>query len=131
MKILAWNVQGLGNDWTFRILHDYVQQYSPSLVFLSETLSSKDQMERVRSMLGYSGMLTWEREGRSGGLSLLWSDSVTVQLLSGSKGHIDVMVTALNSTCWRFTGLYGNPDTSLRTQFWNLLKRLGDSFSMP
>ncbi|KAL5550226.1 hypothetical protein UlMin_000402 [Ulmus minor] len=28
MKILAWNVQGLGNDWTFRILHDYVQQYS-------------------------------------------------------------------------------------------------------
>ncbi|KAL5579036.1 hypothetical protein UlMin_011478 [Ulmus minor] len=131
MNILAWNVQGLGNDWTFRILHDYVQQYSPSLVFLSETLSSKAQMERLRSKLGYSGMLTWEREGRSGGLCLLWSDSITVQLLSGSKGHIDVMVTSLNSTCWRFTGLYGNPDTSLRSQFWNLMKRLGDSSSLP
>ncbi|KAL5546632.1 hypothetical protein UlMin_006319 [Ulmus minor] len=131
MNILAWNVQGLGNDWTFRILHDHVQQYSPSLVFLSETISSKAQMERLSSKLGYSGMLTWEREGRSGGLCFLWSDSITVQLLSGSKGHIDVMVTFLNSTCWRFTGLYGNPDTSLRPQFWDLMKRLGDSSSLP
>ena len=100
-------------------------------MFLSETLSSKSQIERLRSKLGYSGMLTWEREGRSGRLCLLWSDSISVQLFSGSKGHIDVMVTSLNSTCWRFTSLYGNPDTSLRSQFWNLMKRLGDSSSLP
>ncbi|KAL5538246.1 hypothetical protein UlMin_044727 [Ulmus minor] len=131
MNILAWNVQGLGNDWTFRILHAYVQQYSPSLVFLSETLSSNAQMEHLRFKLGYSGMLTWGREGRSGGLCLLWSDSITVQLLSGSKGHIDVVVSSPNSTCWRFTGLYGNPDTSLRPQFWDLMKRLKDSSSLP
>ncbi|KAL5549098.1 hypothetical protein UlMin_004329 [Ulmus minor] len=76
-------------------------------------------------------MLSWEREGRSSGLCLLWSDSICVQLLSGSKGYIDVMVTSHDSTCWCFIGLYGNPDTSLKTQSWNLLKRLGDSFSMP
>ncbi|KAL5555260.1 hypothetical protein UlMin_037496 [Ulmus minor] len=58
-----------------------------------------------------------EREGRSGGLCLLWSNSI----------HI----TSHDSTCWRFTDLYGNPDTSLRTQFWTLLKRLGDASSMP
>ncbi|KAL5572899.1 hypothetical protein UlMin_022496 [Ulmus minor] len=131
MNILVWNVQGLGNDWTFHILHDYVQQYSPPLVFLSETLSSKPQMERLRVKLGFSGMLLWEKEGRSGGLCLLWSDSISVQLLSGSKGHIDVKVSSEDSTCWRFTGLYGNPDTSLRNHFWNLLKRLGDSSTLP
>ncbi|KAL5556024.1 hypothetical protein UlMin_038260 [Ulmus minor] len=131
MNILAWNVQGLGNDWTFQILHDYVQQYSPLLVFLSETLCSKSQMERWRVKLDYTGMLIWEKEGRSGGLCLFWSDSITVQLLSGSKGHIDVKVTSPNSSGWCFTGLYGNPDTSLRSQFWNLLRRLGDSSSMP
>ena len=27
--------------------------------------------------------------------------------------------------------MYGNPDTTLRTQFWDLLKRLGDSQSLP
>ncbi|KAL5575135.1 hypothetical protein UlMin_016834 [Ulmus minor] len=93
------------------------------------TLSA--QMERVRVRLGYTGLLTWDREGRSGGLCLLWSDTIHVQLLSGSRGHIDVQVTSHDSTCWRFTGLYGNPDTSLRTQFWTLLKRLGDASPMP
>ncbi|KAL5570730.1 hypothetical protein UlMin_020327 [Ulmus minor] len=131
MNILAWNVQGLGNDWTFQILHGYVQQYSLSLVFLSETLSSKNQMERLRIKLGFSGMLLWEKEGRSGGLCLLWSDTINVQLLSGSKGHIDVRVFSSDSNCWRFTGLYGSPDTSLRHQFWNLMKRLGDSSTFP
>ncbi|KAL5540880.1 hypothetical protein UlMin_043272 [Ulmus minor] len=119
-----------GNDWTFQILHDYMQHYSPSFVFMSETLCSKSQMERFRIKLGYTGMLLWEREGRSGSLCLFWSDNISVQLRSGSKGHIDIMVTSQNSNCWRFTGLYGNPDSSLRTQFWNLLKRLGDSSPM-
>ncbi|KAL5555663.1 hypothetical protein UlMin_037899 [Ulmus minor] len=131
MNILAWNVQGLGNNWTFQILHEYVQQYSPPLVFLSETLCSKSQMERWRIKLGFTGMLIWEKEGRSGGLCLFWSDTISVQLLSGSKGHIDVLVTSHNSPCWRFTGLYGNLDSSLRTHFWNLLKRLGDSSDLP
>ncbi|KAL5574518.1 hypothetical protein UlMin_016217 [Ulmus minor] len=130
MNILAWNVQGLG-DWTFQILHGYVQQYSPSLVFLSETLSSKNQMERLRIKLGFSGMLLWEKEGKSGGICLLWSDSIDVQLLSGSKGHIDVRVSSDDSNCWHFTGLYGSPDTSFRNQFWNLMKRLGDSSTLP
>ncbi|KAL5537605.1 hypothetical protein UlMin_045703 [Ulmus minor] len=76
-------------------------------------------------------MLIWEKEGRSGGLCLFWSDTISVQLLSGSKGHIDVLVTSHNSLCWRFTGLYGNPDSSLRIHFWNLLKRLGDSSYLP
>ncbi|KAL5550690.1 hypothetical protein UlMin_000866 [Ulmus minor] len=103
----------------------------PAAAPTSSSQQYSSQMERVRSMLEYSGMLTWEREGRSSGLCLLWSDSITVQLLSGSKRHIDVMVTSLNSICWHFTGLYGNPDTSLRSQFWNLMKRLGDSSSLP
>ncbi|KAL5570907.1 hypothetical protein UlMin_020504 [Ulmus minor] len=88
-------------------------------------------MERIRVQLGFSGMLIWEKEGRSGGLCLFWSTGVDVQLLSGSKGHIDVIVTTHNSLSWRFTGLYGNPDSSLRTHSWDLLKHLGDCHSLP
>ena len=70
MNALVWNVQGLGNVRTFQILREYVQQYSPQLVFLSETLCSKPHLERIRVQLGFSGMLIWEKEGRSGGLCL-------------------------------------------------------------
>lgn len=108
-----------------------MQQYSPCLVFLSETLSSKPYLERLRVKLGYSGLLTWEKEGRSGGLCLLWSDSIKVQLLSGSKGHIDMLISSHDNSTSHFTGLYRNPDASLRTHFWSLMKRLGDLHSFP
>ncbi|KAL5574982.1 hypothetical protein UlMin_016681 [Ulmus minor] len=115
MNALVWNVRGLGNDRTFQILREYEQQYSPQLVFLSETLCSKPHMERIRVQLGFSGMLIWEKEGRSGGLCLYWSTGADVQLLLGSKGHIDVIVTTHNSL----------------THSWDLLKRLGDCHSLP
>ncbi|KAL5573135.1 hypothetical protein UlMin_022732 [Ulmus minor] len=125
MNILVWNVRGLGNTRTFQILREHVQQFCPSLIFLSETLCSKSYLERIRVKLNFFGMVTWEKEGRSGGLCLLWADSVEVRLLTGSKGHIDAIISSHDNLNWRFTGMYGNPDTSLRTQFWDLLKRLG------
>ncbi|KAL5544921.1 hypothetical protein UlMin_008705 [Ulmus minor] len=131
MNILVWNVRGLGNTRTFQILRDHVQQFCPSLVFLSETLCSKSYLEQIRVKLNFSGLVTWEKEGRSGGLCLLWAESVDVRLLSGSKGHIDAVISSHDNPTWRFTGMYGNPDTSLRTQFWDLMKRLGDSHSLP
>ncbi|KAL5565680.1 hypothetical protein UlMin_028844 [Ulmus minor] len=131
MNILVWNVPGLGNTRTFQILRDHVQQFCPSLVFLSETLCSKSYLEQIQVKLNFSGLVTWEKEGRSGGLCLLWTDSVDVRLLTGSKGHIDAIISSHDNSKWRFTGMYGNPDTTLRTQFWDLMKRLGDSHSLP
>ncbi|KAL5547185.1 hypothetical protein UlMin_006872 [Ulmus minor] len=131
MNILVLNVRGLGNTRTFQILRDHVQQFCPSLVFLSETLCSKSYLEQIRVKLNFSGMVTWEKEGRSGGLCLLWADSVDVCLLTGSKGHIDAIISSHDNPNWHFTGMYGNPDTSLRTQFWDLMKWLGDSHSLP
>ncbi|KAL5538919.1 hypothetical protein UlMin_042378 [Ulmus minor] len=85
----------------------------------------------MRVKLRFSGMVTWEKEGRSGRICLLWTDSVDVHLLNGSKGHIDAIISSHNNLKWRFTEMYGNPDTTLRTHFWDLLKRLGDSQSLP
>ncbi|KAL5574256.1 hypothetical protein UlMin_023853 [Ulmus minor] len=85
----------------------------------------------MRVKLGFSGMITWEKEGRSGRLCLFWTDSVDVHLLNGSKGHINAIIFSHDNLKWRFTEMYGNPDTMLRTHFWDLLKRLGDSQSLP
>ncbi|KAL0292084.1 UNVERIFIED_CONTAM: hypothetical protein Scaly_2605700 [Sesamum calycinum] len=62
---------------------------------------------------------------RSGGLALLWQKSIEVQLQSFSSYHMDVSVR-LNEVgdWWRFTGIYGEPDTGKRFEFWNLLCRL-------
>lgn len=88
-------------------------------------------MECIRVQLGFFGMLIWDKEGRSGGLCLYWTTGADVQLLSCSKGHIDLIVTTHNNLSWRFTSLYGNPDSSLRTHTWDLMKHLGDCHSLP
>ncbi|KAK4393459.1 hypothetical protein Sango_1816700 [Sesamum angolense] len=65
--------------------------------------------------------------GKSGGLALLWPKQVNVLLQSFSHHHIDVSIQLLDSPFWwRFTGLYGEPDTGQREITWKLLSRLHD-----
>ena len=68
-------------------------------------------MEVVRVKLGFSSKLVVNSAGRNGGLCLLWSDGVGVDLLSYSSFHIDVMVSFNPLKVWRFTGFYENPDS--------------------
>ncbi|KAL0461292.1 UNVERIFIED_CONTAM: hypothetical protein Slati_0016800 [Sesamum latifolium] len=66
-----------------------------------------------------------DSHGRSGGLALLWDKSVCCVLRSFSQYHIDVNVHADDdSSPWRFTEFYGEPDTSKRKSSWNLLASL-------
>ena len=46
-------------------------------------------MESVKVKLGFSSKLVVDSVGNSGGLCLLWSDSIDVSLLSFSQFHID------------------------------------------
>ncbi|CAL5332800.1 unnamed protein product [Camellia sinensis] len=70
--------------------------------------------------------------GLAGGLALLWPAGIQVRVQSYSVGHIDAFVEAgLGDQTWRFTGFYGNPDTSLRKDSWALLRRLAGCFQMP
>ncbi|KAL5819042.1 hypothetical protein ACOSQ4_022884 [Xanthoceras sorbifolium] len=96
-----------------------------------ETLSNKDRMEQLRLFLGFSGKLVVECVGRSGGLVLFWSDQLDINLLSFSLFHIDVSVSVVRSSPWRFTGFYGSPEASQRHNAWLLLNRLYGMSSLP
>ncbi|KAL0402426.1 UNVERIFIED_CONTAM: hypothetical protein Slati_4272500 [Sesamum latifolium] len=55
---------------------------------------------------------------------------IQVLLQHYSNNHIDVSVQLDDSQeWWRFTGFYGEPDTSKRELSWNLLSRLHDQSS--
>ncbi|KAL8534891.1 hypothetical protein ACS0TY_010793 [Phlomoides rotata] len=61
--------------------------------------------------------------GSSGGLALFWTNEIHCDLRSYSIGHIDILVSGLQFS-WRFTGIYGNPNTHLRKHTWDLLRKL-------
>lgn len=53
MNLLCWNCQGIGNPWIVNGLKGVVSLNHPSLIFLSETRSTVDEMDTVRKQLGW------------------------------------------------------------------------------
>ncbi|BFG30893.1 hypothetical protein CerSpe_171670 [Prunus speciosa] len=131
MTILCWNVRGLGNPRTFRALRYLLRDKNPDVIFLSETKKTIQQMAGVSAQLGAIGQFSVSRNGRAGGLALLWRHGVKVSIRSFSSGHIDAMIEGVTQNCFRFTGFYGNPDLASRKHSWELLHRLADGYSGP
>nr|POE55621.1 hypothetical protein CFP56_77036 [Quercus suber] len=79
MKLLAWNCKGLGNQLAIQELVDIVQAQDPMVVFLSETLSNREQMVRIKEKLEFDDLFIVPNDGRGGGLALLWKGSIKVK----------------------------------------------------
>ena len=69
MRAISWNYQGLGNPRSVRALHDLVRCWNPKIVFLMETKSKKNRMERIKNRFGFSNGLIMPSVGRSGGIA--------------------------------------------------------------
>jgi hypothetical protein len=62
------------------------------VLFLSETLTKAHKMERIRTLLKYDSCLSIDVEGRSGGLSVMWKDSVKCRVMNYSINFINLIV---------------------------------------
>ncbi|KAL0408431.1 UNVERIFIED_CONTAM: putative mitochondrial protein [Sesamum radiatum] len=124
MIVMSWNCQGIGAPWTVQSLRDMVRSFNPDLVFLMETKCNSRRFDTIKRMIDMHG-LTVDPVGRSGGLALLWKKSVIVSIQSYSNRHIDASVQIDDQQqTWRFSGIYGEPETSNRKKTWELLARL-------
>ncbi|KAL0435720.1 UNVERIFIED_CONTAM: hypothetical protein Sradi_0279900 [Sesamum radiatum] len=124
MSLLVWNCRGLGGSWTVQTLGSLIRVNNPSLVFLTKTKCTSRRIENLKRQLDMNGFSVPAR-GMSGGLAVLWLKSANVQLQTYSQNHIDLSVQLEGSpSCWRFTGLYGEPEASRRDLTWQLLARL-------
>jgi hypothetical protein len=123
MNLLSWNCWGLGNLRTVRELRRMVKDKKPKIVFLMETKARAKRMERVRSQLGFEHMLVVDYVGKSGGLALLWTTEVDVEIQNYSYRHINAKVCSTQSNfVWKLTGFYGHPEASKRIEAWQLLR---------
>ena len=89
MSSLSWNCRGLGNPRAIQILKDIVQLKKLRIIFLIETLSKLDKIERIKNQLGYEGSHVIEYEGHSEGLALLWKGTDFVKNLGFSSNFVD------------------------------------------
>ncbi|KAL5571254.1 hypothetical protein UlMin_020851 [Ulmus minor] len=124
MKLLVWNVQGIGNPWTSNSLLSLVKIHDPDILFLIETKMDSRNVLFLRNKLGFCDDFSVSRVGLSGGLSLMWKANCVVNVCSSSSFFIDAWISSTDILPWRFSGFYGNPDSNHRGHSWELLRRL-------
>ncbi|KAL9658997.1 hypothetical protein QQ045_028256 [Rhodiola kirilowii] len=111
-----------GRPRTVRALREAVRSLSPQIIGLLETKKRAVDIESLRCKLGFQNGFGVSCKGRSGGLALLWDDTVCVEVSNYSFWHIDVVIR--DNGVWRLSLFYGNPAVNMRRESWNLLRKL-------
>ena len=93
MNAISWNCSGLGNPLTVNNLQKVVLEKDPTLVFLMETKFDVLEMDGVKRKIERQQGLVIPSIKKAGGLALLWRNSLQVDILSYSPGHIDAIVS--------------------------------------
>ncbi|XP_060968579.1 uncharacterized protein LOC115710349 [Cannabis sativa] len=131
MNCISWNCRGLGNPRACQFLKDIVVQKKPNFIFLSESLCKKDVIERLRVQLCFEGSFCVEAQCHKGGIALLWKAQEEVRLLQYAHNFIDAEIVMHNTIPWRLTGIYGEPNRSLRFNTWKLIHDLAIFSQLP
>uniref|UniRef100_A0A2N9I5D1 Reverse transcriptase domain-containing protein n=1 Tax=Fagus sylvatica TaxID=28930 RepID=A0A2N9I5D1_FAGSY len=117
--------------WTVQELASMVRVKAPSAVFLTETWSNDDYLEKIRCLLHFSSKLVVHSHNKGGGLVLFWNDEFNLTIKSYSPCHIDAIIREGSANAWRLTGVYGAPETHRRDETWALLRHLNTMFHLP
>ena len=124
MRIMSWNCQGLGNTPTVRHLQGIHGQYSPEIIFLSETKSRRGYLESIVEKMGFHDIVSIDARGKSGGLAVMWKEACRVETLQANNRVIDLKVEWQNHTFY-LTCVYGDPVKSKRGEVWERISRIG------
>ena len=131
MNLLVWNCRGLGNLRTERELVSILRAKDPSVVFIAETWADEARLERTLSNINFDQKWVVPRTTRGGGLVLFWKNSVNLTVVESHKYYIDAIINKNGDNEWRFTGFYGEPDSSRRNEAWAKLRSLNSSQNIP
>lgn len=93
-------------------------------MFLAETWADNARLETVQRNIDFEHKWSVPKEGRGGGIALFWKASVNLEVVDSSNYYIDILIEKGTDNEWRFTGFYGEPETSRRTEAWDSLRSL-------
>ena len=131
MKILSWNVRGLGNTRAHLEVKNILQTHKPQILFFCETKLRAAQAREECRRLSIENCFAVNRMGLKGGLALCWNAEVLVTITSYSNHHMDAVVQLENGKQWRCTGIYRHPEMQQKQQTWMLLSRLSGLSNLP
>ena len=130
IKILIWNVQGVGNK--ISTIRDLVRVHRPSMLVLVETHISGAQATNVCDRIGFSGKLRVEAQGFAGGIWMFWrEEDIGVTAYGSSSQHLTVEIKKTGDDPWLFSAVYASPDSNLKRDLWAELENIRRNYNGP
>ncbi|KAI9096746.1 hypothetical protein K1719_025925 [Acacia pycnantha] len=132
MSIITWNCQGASDKKFPSIFKFFVANYKPVIFVLVEPRISGPRADKVIKKLGFLHSHRVEASGFSGGIWILWSSKVSLNILVNQVQfvHMEVCWNNLNSK-FLFTTIYGSPQSQYRKFLWQDLDQIAANLSFP
>ncbi|KAJ8772685.1 hypothetical protein K2173_027862 [Erythroxylum novogranatense] len=124
IKFLYWNCRGAASMEFRAVLKDFVSVHQADAVVLAEPKISGMRATRVTQQLGFNNVFRLDAQGFSGGLWLLWKDTLDkVTVVASGCGYIHLRISRRDGCVWFYTfeKLGGTPfdfRRSARFQQW-------------
>lgn len=124
---LSW----LANPRTIRFLQEIVNQFRPSLIFLSETLVKQQKVNSVCKLIHFVSCFVIDAQGHGGGVGLMWKNEGGIIFKGSSKHFMDFEVACEQVGWWQYTGFYGCPERERRRESSGLIRELASRSKLP
>ncbi|XP_028105623.1 uncharacterized protein LOC114304685 [Camellia sinensis] len=135
MKILSWNVRGLGRPEKRGNIKSLVRERCVDVLFLQETKRSSMDDHFVKTIWPYEELefLLVDLEGSAGGLLCIWKPQVfeLKGCCSSSKNFIILSGMSSNSFQCTLVNIYAPNKVLRRRQLWDSLVSIHQHFPNP
>lgn len=133
MKILSWNVIGLGRPSKRHLVKDLILSSLENIVCIQES-KLQDLHSLTWRSIGGSRLDTFDflpALGSARGIIMAWDSSQVIDSLihKGSYSIMTRFTNRENNSVWAYTSVYAPFSWSLKTDFWNELRTIKNPLS--
>ncbi|XP_019191705.1 PREDICTED: uncharacterized protein LOC109186233 [Ipomoea nil] len=116
---MVWNCQGAASAGFHRTLKQLIWEHKPSIVCLLEPKVSGDQANAICAGFGFSEWVRVEAFGFSGGIWILWKETLLVNIMFTHPQFAVLQVGEGRSEPWFLSVVYGSPNLQLRRSLFS------------
>ncbi|KAF9619858.1 hypothetical protein IFM89_009609 [Coptis chinensis] len=104
-----------------------IRKFRPEMILIVETQVKSPKISQTIQRQGFVNYFHVPSNGRSGGMSLLWTNNLSVNIEQSDSWiiHGTAHCIATPTVTWTFSGIYAHPKHQGRKLQWQLLSAIG------